>query len=309
MSRRLVAHAGKVIGKESTAVPELRLMAEQGIIAVSDASKVAGMEPGIQRRAVEMVNAGDSRTVSSAVELITQQGAGSEEQDKIFEPPRSVGENIKLYHSTVAGLGRQIDQGSVDVMVVMPPCEAPLKAYSDIAALADRALKYDGVLVVGAHAERIPESLVRLKGRGLEWVSLFYLLFPNTMTILEEPHWLDSRCIPLMVYSKPGYRLGGGEAVIEVPQTLEGGRSWPRVLGAGKECIVNRFARWEQAVCDAMLCGSGGAAAAAQERGCTFTGADDDKRRLDEVFDALSSGSGVQDYKKGKAKIRQMSFA
>ena len=45
-SRRLAAHAGKVVGRDTQAIPELRLAAEQGTVAVSDASKAAVQAPG-----------------------------------------------------------------------------------------------------------------------------------------------------------------------------------------------------------------------------------------------------------------------
>ena len=221
VSRRLVIHAGKVVGRDSQAIPELRQAAEQGLIAVSDTSQVADMDPGVQRRAVEMVNAGDSKTVRTAAKLISQQAADSADQDERIAPARRVGENIKLYHSTVADLGKHIDQGSVDLIVVIPPREAPLKVFSEIAALADRTLKDDGVLVVGADVERLPDILGHLKRRELEWVYLFYLLFPDPVTTEVEPHWLSDPCLPLLVYGKPGCRLEGGDVVIKVPRPNE----------------------------------------------------------------------------------------
>ena len=258
---------------------------------------------------MEIVRAGGAGTVSAAIKLISQNAADSVEQDKQVEPPTSVGENIILYHSTVAGLGRQIVRGSVDVMIFMPPRDAPLEVYPKIAALAGIALKDDGVLVVGADVERLPQLLGRLKSRTLQWVTLAYLMFADAVVTSEEPHWLSTRCLPLLVLGKPGYQLGGGEVVIDVPRTHDGGRHWLPVLGAGKECVVNRFARWGKVVCDAMLSGSSGAAVAARDRGCAFIGADDDASRLEQVRKALYSGSGARDDHKAKGEIRQMSFA
>ena len=309
VSRRLVIHAGKVVGRDSAAIAELKRVVEHGIIAVSDASRVVNEDPEVQERAMEMVTAGKSRTVSASVKVISQEASGPAETDKECGPPRWVGEGITLYHSTVAGLGLQTQPDSVDVLVVMPPRDGPLQVFSDAAALAGRVLKEDGVLVVGADAERLPELLGRLKNRDLEWVSLFYLLYPNIVVASEGPHWVSARCLPLLVYGKPGYRLGGGEAVMEVPRTLYSGADWLGVIDAGKERVVNRFALRGQVVCDAMLCGSSGAVLAAWDGGCTFIGADDDESRLDRVHDALTSGVGGADGQKEKMEIRQMSFA
>ena len=309
VSRRLVIHAGKVFGKDSKAVPEMRQAAEQGTIAVSDASPVAGMDPEVQRRAVEMVNAGDSRTVRTAAKLISQRAAGPAGQDEGIVPARCVGENVKLYHSTVAGLGKRIGQGSVDLILVIPPREAPLKLFSEIAALADRALKDDGVLVVGADEERLPDIFGKLKVRDLEWVYLFYLMFPDPVTPGMEPHWLSSPCLPLLVYGKPGCRLEGGDAVIRVPCPNGASDGLDRT-SAGMEQTVSRFARWGQAVCDPMLSGRSGSALAAQARGCAFIGADSDDSRLDLVAKSLSTGDrGDAEVVERSREWRQMSFA
>ena len=306
VSESSVKHARKVLDESSPAVPELRRALEQSLVKVSDASRVVDEEPEVQRRAVEMVSAGEARTVATAVKRISQEAADSAGTDKERDPPRWAGEGIQLFHSTVAGLGRRIRPDSVDVLVVMPPLGAPLQVFSDAAVLAGRVLKDDGVLVVGADGERLPELLGHLKSRDLEWVSLFYLLYPNVVAASEEPHWVSARCLPLLVFGKPSYRLGGGEAVIEAPRTLYSGGDWLSVIDAGKGCVVNRFALRGQVVCDAMLCGGSGAAVAARDRGCTFIGADDDESRLDRVYDALASGVGGAD---GQMEIRQMSFA
>ena len=310
VSRRLVVHAGKVVGRESTAIPELRQAAEQGVIAVSDASQAASLDPRVQQKAVEMVNTGDSRTVLTAARLISQRAADPADRDEGIAPARCVGENVKLYHSTVVDLGKHIDQGSVDLIVGIPPREAPLKVFSDIAALADRTLKDDGALVVGADEERLPDIFGRLKRRNLEWIYLFYLMFPGPVTTGREPHWLSSPCLPLLVYGKPRCRLEGGDVVIEVPRPNEGSRDRPDRISTGIELAVNRFALWEQVVCDPMLSGRSGAALAARARGCAFIGADCDESRLDRVAKALSSNDGA-DTERGvkRGDGRQMSFA
>lgn len=310
VSRRLVVHAGKVVGRESTAIPELRQAAEQGVIAVSDASQVASLDPRVQLKAVEMVNAGYSKTVRAAAKLISQHGSDSAAQDEKITPARCFGENIKLYHSAVADLGKRIDQGSVDLIVVIPPLEAPIKRFSEIAALADRTLKNDGVLVVGADEGRVPDITGRLKRSNLDWIYLFYLKFPDPVTAGREPHGLSSPCVPLLVYGKPRCRLEGGDVVIKVPKPNEEGRETLDRISAGMGLAVNRFARWEQVVCDPMLSRRSGTALAARARGCAFIGADCDESRLDRVAEALSPGGGGD--KELGAQNReglQMSFA
>lgn len=310
VSRRLVIHAGNVFGKDSKAIPEMRQAAEQGTIAVSDASPVASMDPEMQRRAVAMVNAGDSRTVRTAAKLISQRADDLVGQDEEIAPVKCIGENIKLYRSTVAGLGKHIGQGSLDLIVVIPPREAPLQVFSEIAALADRALKDDGVLVVGADEARLPDILGMLKVRDLEWVRPFYMMFPDPVTTERERHSLSSPCLPLLVYGKPGCRLDGGDVVIRVPRPNEGASDRLDRISAGMELAVDRFARWGQAVCDPMLSGRSGSALAAQARGCAFIGADCDDSRLDLVAKALSTGDrGDAEVVERSREWRQMSFA
>ena len=150
---------------------------------------------------------------------------------------------------------------------------------------------------------------VRLKDRELRWVTQMYLLFSNAVTASGDPHWLKSRCIPLLVYGKRGYRFGGGEAVMEVPWRVDRGADWVGVVDAGKERVVAGFARWGEAVCDPMLFGSSGAALAAMTRGCTFLGADDDAARLDRVYDSLSPAPSGDAPRRDSPEFRQMSFA
>ena len=69
VSRRLVVHAGRVFGSDSQAVPELRQAADQGAVAVSDASRMVGQPPEVQLRALEMVRGGRSKTVARAAEM------------------------------------------------------------------------------------------------------------------------------------------------------------------------------------------------------------------------------------------------
>ena len=111
VSRRLVVHAGRVLGTDSAATRELKSATEQGIVAVSDGSRIVNESPEVQRQAVELVRAGNARTVSSAAKLLSQSRVDSCRDEMQSEPPKSVGENVKLYHSGVADLSRQIGAG------------------------------------------------------------------------------------------------------------------------------------------------------------------------------------------------------
>ena len=70
VSRRLVLHAGRVFRSASQAIPELRQAADQGDVAVSDASRVVDQPPEVQVRALEMVQGGRSKTVARAARMV-----------------------------------------------------------------------------------------------------------------------------------------------------------------------------------------------------------------------------------------------
>ncbi len=73
VSRRLVVHAGRIFGKDSQAVPELRQAADQGAVAVSDASRVVDQPPEVQLRALAMVESGSSKTLARAATMALQE--------------------------------------------------------------------------------------------------------------------------------------------------------------------------------------------------------------------------------------------
>ena len=70
---RTVQRAGRILRDDSPATPELRKAVELGGIKINDAVRVVDEPPEIQRRAIEMVTKGETKTATSAVRQVKRQ--------------------------------------------------------------------------------------------------------------------------------------------------------------------------------------------------------------------------------------------
>ena len=292
MSRRTVISAGRVLRPESTAIPELVLAVERGQVRVSNASGIIGQPAEVQWMALQRVVSGESPNLSAAVKRVVLEIAERE----YAEPGETVQEmnidgDVALHHSTVAGLSQFVESGSVDLVITFPPNSADsLALLPDLAAFAAYALKSDGVMVVLGDPLRLPETLELLRHTNLKWIAEFDYRHDARYSYTRDPHRLNLRRRPVLVYGKSRCRLGGGEDVLEAPSVDEDatGNHPGQTFEAGMELVVRRFARPGQVVCDPILLDRTIFALAARRYGCRFIGAFHDKACVDRVRAGLA---------------------
>ena len=295
VSRRLVVHAGRIFGKDSQAVPELRQAADQGAVAVSDASRVVDQPPEVQLRALTMVESGRSKTVSRAAKMALTE-AGDPQPDEgsgivLTElPPGSV----TLHRSALGDLHRLVERESVDAIVTNPPTsKGALAMLPDLAAFAAHSLKPGGAMVVLASAEHLPEFLENLRHPALLWVCELDLIFDESWARLREKHRLELLRRPLLVYGKHRFRIDGGNDLCRVPRTEEAPTQAGQLI-AGMRLIVERFTQPGQVVCDPITMGRDTVALAALGAGRRFTGAGEDQAAMDRIRHRLER-AGISD--------------
>ena len=292
ISRRLVAHAGKVTGRDSQAIPELRRTAEQGIVTVSDASKIANQPPEIQLKALELMQRGSSRTIAGAVKRVLQE-TGEQHPDQSLEvilpeDPLSRA-SMTLHRSAVGDLHRVVGKESINAIITYPPTsERFLPTLTDLASFAAHSLKPSGLMVVMTNAEHLPEILERLKHPEMHWVCELDYVFDEPPSRLQGKHRLSLRRRPLLVFGKSSFRLSGGDDLILVPRP-EDAQRWSQRLDAGMGLIVQRFTRPGQAVCDPVMLDRASVALAALAGGCSFIGADREQSCIDRIRRQLAS--------------------
>ena len=232
----------------------------------------------------------EARTVAAAVARVL---ADTPElgREQVTEPdsPTRFGDSTTFYRCSVAALSRRMAPGTVDLIAAFPPAHARLATFSDLAALATRALTREWVMMVAViDTDRLPEMLARMRRYGPEWIMEFSLLFTTPVATSGEPHRIALRRVALLVYGKPGARLSGKEDVIEV--RAPGSDAEGRALGLedGMAPVVRRFASQGQVVCDHMVGGRSRVVLAAIRGGCTFIGADENQWRIYRVLEQLA---------------------
>ena len=299
VSRRLVVHAGGIFGKDSQAVPELRQAADQGVVAVSDASRVVGQPPEVQLRALEMVRGGRFKTVARAAEMALQ-GTRDPQPDEgpgILLPEQPPG-SVTLHCSALGDLHRLVERESVNAIITNPPTsQGSLGTLPDLAAFAAHALNPGGAMVVLASAEHLPEVLEHLRHPELPWVCELDLVFDQPWTRLRGKYRLELTRRPLLVFGKAGFRLSGGNDLVRVPRTEEA-PTQARQLIAGMTLIVDQFTQHGQVVCDPITMGRDTEAFAALGAGRRFIGAGEDQTAMDRIGHRLA-GAGISDTSSG----------
>ena len=299
VSRRLVVHAGRIFGKDSQAVPELRQAADQGAIAVSDASLVVDQPPEVQLRALAMVENGTSKTVSRAAKV-----ALTEARDPLIdEGPRTVlpeqpAGSVTLHCSPLGDLHRLVGRESVHAIVTNPPTsKGSLATLPDLAAFAAHTLKPGGAMVMLASAEHLPEVLENLHHPELLWVCELDLVFDQPWARLRGKHRLELTRRPLLVFGKAGFRISGSNDLVRVPRADEA-PTQARQLIAGMTLVVERFTQHGQVVCDPVTMGRDTVAFAALGAGRRFIGAGEDQAGMDRLRHRLE-GAGISDTSSG----------
>ena len=299
VSRRLAVHAGKVFRSTSQAIPELRQAADQGAVAVSDASRVVDQPPEVQLRALELVQDGRSRTVARAAKMVlaeTRDPQPDEGPGTVLpeQPPGSV----TLHRSALGNLHRLVERECVDAIITNPPTsKESLAMLSNLAAFAAHALKPGGAMVVMASAEHLPEFLEHLRHTELHWACELDMIFDKPWARLWGKHRLGLIRRPLLVFGKSNFRLSGGNDLVRVPPTEEAPTGVGQLI-AGMGSIVERFTQHGQVVCDPITMGRDTVAEAALAVGRRFIGAAEDQASIDRIRHRLER-AGISDTSSG----------
>ena len=293
VSRRLVTHAARVLSEESSAVPELRQAVVRGQVRLADAGRVLDQPPEVQRQAVDMVLKGEASSLGGALRKVLEGMTLREDRD-CPDARRSllVDDAVTLHPASVADLHDLVEPASVDAIVTQPPSWDPsLSLFSDLAAFAARALRPTGMMAVVGNGLLLPSLLERLDHPDLNWVGEFDMLYHGPPSSSGRPHWVRIHRQPLLIYGKEGYRLTGGDDLLEVPSPdeLPQGRNRNE---AAMELVVARFARPGQVVCDPIMLDRSGTALAARELGCSFIGAERNAGCLNRIRARLAVAGG-----------------
>ena len=304
VSRRSVSAAGRVLGRESTAIPELQRAMTSGRITVSGAAAAVKEPAWVQHRAVDLLLRREARTLKQAVGIVKEQDGLTESIESAEASPVAVTDARPVfYQSPVAGLQDFVEPESVDAIVTFPPADACSGSLlTELVGFAAHSLKRTGGMFVLAGTERLPDFIERLRHPGLVWVcALHYVHDGRAASSRGNPRGGAPGQKLLLVYGKPGFRLNGGDKVISALPldgvTQENRRSH---LEIGMELIISRFTGPGDLVCNPLLLGKSASALAAVKQGRRFVGADDAASRLNDAVRQLER-AGYAEHRSGGA--------
>ena len=142
--------AARVLGRQSTAIPELRRAVLLGWITASGAT-VAVKEPAwMQRRVVDLLLRREARTVRQAVNMVKEEIGLPEGAEAADAPPvAATGAQPVFHQSAVAGLHGFVEPETVACIMMFPPADAD-SLLTDLADFAAHSLKRNGGLFVPA---------------------------------------------------------------------------------------------------------------------------------------------------------------
>ena len=280
VSLRLVSGASRVLSSDSTAVPAVQEAVRQWRVKASDAAKVLDLPPAVQNKAMALVDSGETKTVTGAVERIEKEMALAEQAEIVARP---LDDTIVLHTVAVVDLHGRVTAGSVDAVITHPPhTEEVLPLLTDLAAFAAHALKAGGVMVVVGNGVILPQMLERLTHQDLRWLAEFDLVFHGQPDGSGWPHYMRLHRRPVLVYGKGQLRSRGMHDLVEVPS--------PEVLPRGitkyeaaMHLLVERFCRPGQTVCDPVMLDRAGVALAARRLGRNFVGASNIQSCIDGI--------------------------
>ena len=292
VSLRTVAYGAKVFSSESNAAPELQQAVREDKISVSDASRVVDETPEIQRKAVQLVASGESRTAVDGVRQACLESAPPCWKDADVVSPVYEKDGICIHRVGVRDLPLRVKAGSADVVICTA---APHGDFEDSALafapmLASHVLSTEGFLILEADSGRLPQQLARVTQRkNLEWICQVNLVFESAVSNTGEPHYIEQRCIPLLLFGKSGARLDGGDDVIFVPPQQGGFTNQPKWIEHAAGLIISRFVKPDLDVCFPDLSvGNSRLLIAAAKAGCKIIAADSDQSRIERVVEELS---------------------
>ena len=171
------------------------------------------------------------------------------------------------------------------------------------AIVASHALSTEGILVFGSR----PWAAAGATGQSdaakkLEWICQVYLVFESGIGNTGEPHYIEQRTVPLLLFGKSGTRLDGGDDVIVVPPQPEESNNEPQSIQHAAELVIRRFVKRGQVVFfpDLSVWNSSLLIAAAKA-GCKIIAADSKQSRIRSVVKELSKlpTSPLSDHRAG----------
>ena len=144
VSLRLINDSAALVHPDSGAVPELIDAAKQGIVSVTDATKVKDESRRAQRRGLELKTRNKVKTVKAGVDQASQEFAPKTKSDKKYIVPFwSMGEGVTLLLLDLPGLRDCVEPATVDVVIAVPPDYPGPGWFSDLTGLAAHALTDD----------------------------------------------------------------------------------------------------------------------------------------------------------------------
>ena len=211
MALRLINDAAALVDPGTTAIPELVEAVRQGVVSVRDARLVIGETAAVQQLGLSLKAIGQVRSLKKGVERARLEIAERRrhKQDRPEHLTITSGRTT-LHQLDLPGLRDWVAPATVDVIIAVPPDDPSPSWFSYLVDLTVHALTEEGVLLVPAGVELMKEAITRLEHKALRWVCNIALQFPAAVCRLGEPHRLEITQLPLLVYGKPGYRLGGG---------------------------------------------------------------------------------------------------
>ena len=291
VSKRLLNHAKDLFELGSNASESLRLAAEQGLLAVTDACSALGETRRAQDAAVELVRQEKAKTVSEAVSLVYEEKA----QPAVVDTPsletwHSAKGDVTLHKSGIGRLRELVPPDSVDAIITgVPGGEGAWQVLRELAVFASHALKPDGAMILLCEATRLPEVFRNLRHKDLRFIVEFDYRFDAPTRKLDERHGVELRRMPLLIYGKADFVLEDGDDVIQLPPLDHdpSDSSIRRRREGGVAMVVKRFTKPEDMICDPLLVSQTMVVLAAIHRGCRFVGGCDDGRRFEYVRDRL----------------------
>ena len=295
ISPKSVSHGMRVFSSDSSAIPELQQAVREDKIAVSDASRVVSEPPEIQQRAIDLVVSGESKTVVEGVGKARRESAGrsmdTNADSLAYNSLVYDKDGARIYRSGAIDLMERVPPGSVDVVISAPAPQDDSRddTLAHAAILAAQALTTEGLLILAGDSGRLQQQLARVKQRRLEWICQVHLLFESPISNTGEPHYIEQRAVPLLLFGKPGTRLAGGDDVMVVPPQPDQTKNEPQSIQHTADLVIGRFVKSGRVVCVPDL--SGGSYSllmAAASAGCKIIAADDKPSRIKKAVRELS---------------------
>jgi len=195
---------------QAKGTPELIKAVESGKVAVSTAAKIAQAPPKEQ---VVIVAQGPKEVVKAANKIKQekkeqQQASKQSHEQEIVKTLPAACDRYKLIKSAIDKLASELEPESVDVIITDPPYPAEyLSTYSDLADIAEYALKPGGSLFAMVGQSYLPEIMNRL-GECLTYNWTLAYLTPGGQAVQVWQRKVNTFWKPVLWYVKGDYSGG-----------------------------------------------------------------------------------------------------